>query len=281
MAEFHSVKLNPESHFLLDQPLLRLPYELSRNNFRTAHRQIEQSQTKVQELIQAGVKHASSSSGDGGGDDNSNDNSSSSVASLDQAITRLQTLKRKMTTLSDAQTSLVQQAGARIRHVDELYHIPTLADVAYDEWSRVRLNRLLVDYLLRQGYTKSARDLAAEKNIEALVDVDEFEAVGKIVKSLREERRVDLALVWCGENKVNLKKINVSLDGRLCGLGIICANGSTERYGIRTTTATVYRAYSERGGRSDHGSNDACSKVPHWSGNNPRLGNQICRLSCF
>jgi macrophage erythroblast attacher len=72
------------------------------------------------------------------------------------------------------------------------------------------LNRLLVDYLLRQGYTKSARDLATEKNIEALVDVEEFESVGRIEKSLREERRVDLALVWCGENKANLKKINVS-----------------------------------------------------------------------
>lgn len=89
-----------------------------------------------------------------------------------------------------------------------MYQIPTLVDVKYEEWSRVRLDRLLVDYLLRMGYTRSARQLAQEKNIEALVDVDEFEAVGKIEASLSGEHRVDLALAWCSENKQNLKKMD-------------------------------------------------------------------------
>ncbi|KAK1920371.1 GID complex subunit containing RING finger motif [Pyrenophora teres f. teres] len=35
MAELMSTKLNAESHLLLDQPLLRMPYELSRRNFKT------------------------------------------------------------------------------------------------------------------------------------------------------------------------------------------------------------------------------------------------------
>jgi macrophage erythroblast attacher len=65
--------------------------------------------------------------------------------------------------------------------------------------------------MLRNGYFSSARDLATDKKIEALVDVDEFEAVAKIENSIREERRVDLAMAWCGENKLNLKKINVCI----------------------------------------------------------------------
>jgi macrophage erythroblast attacher len=89
-----------------------------------------------------------------------------------------------------------------------MYQIPTLVDVKYEEWSRVRLDRLLVDYLLRMGYTGSARQLAQEKHIEALVDVDEFEAVGKVETSLSSEHRVDLALAWCVENKQNLKKMD-------------------------------------------------------------------------
>jgi len=72
----------------------------------------------------------------------------------------------------------------------------------------VRLDRLLVDYLLRMGYTGSARQLAQEKHIEALVDVDEYEAVGKIETSLSSEHRVEPALAWCVENKQNLKKMD-------------------------------------------------------------------------
>ena len=35
-------------------------------------------------------------------------------------------------------------------------------DVKYEVWSRTRLDRLLVDYLLRHGYNESARALADE-----------------------------------------------------------------------------------------------------------------------
>jgi macrophage erythroblast attacher len=82
--------------------------------------------------------------------------------------------------------------------------------VKYEEWSRIRLDRLLVDYLLRMGYTGSARQLAEEKGIEALVDLDEFEAVAKVERSLRVEMRVDAALAWCARNSAGLKKMNVS-----------------------------------------------------------------------
>jgi macrophage erythroblast attacher len=99
--------------------------------------------------------------------------------------------------------------------LDELYHIPTLADVKYENWSRTRLDRLLVDYLVRKGYTQSARALAADKGIGNLVDVDEFESLTRIERSLRKERRVDLALTWCGENKQTLKKMESTFEFEL------------------------------------------------------------------
>jgi macrophage erythroblast attacher len=71
------------------------------------------------------------------------------------------------------------------------------------------LDRLLVDYLLRMGYTGSARQLAEEKSIESLVDLDEFEAVAKVERSLRVEKKVDAALAWCARNSTALKKMNV------------------------------------------------------------------------
>jgi macrophage erythroblast attacher len=226
MAELRNVKISPESHFLLDQPLLRLPYELSRNNFRTAHRQLEQNQTKVLELIDAGVTNAAL-----------DPSGATTVANLDDAIARLKKLKRKLETLDEVQNALSNQLGARIEHMDQLYHIPTLADVAYEDWSKVRLNRLLVDYLCRSGYTKSARELAESKDILALVDLEEWETVGRIDQSLREERRVDLVLAWCGENKANLKKISVRLV--LPFLCMTTTNVVLEQLGVRITTTTA------------------------------------------
>ncbi|RDI82502.1 putative UTP--glucose-1-phosphate uridylyltransferase [Venturia inaequalis] len=203
MAELVTPKLDHETHLLLDQPLLRLPYEFSRTTFKSAQQSIDLAQKKVNESVQSGTKAAAAANP-------SNDPSRTSTAainSLDQAITRLQTLKRKLSTLNNTTVQLQRQSAARIRHLDDMYQIPTLVDVKYEEWSKIRLDRLLVDYLLRMGYTKSARELAQVKNIELLVDVDAFEAMGKIETSLSSKHQVDPALTWCTENKANLKKM--------------------------------------------------------------------------
>lgn len=167
------------------------------------------AQNKVNESVQTGTLKLSSSN-------DPSQASTQAISSLDQAITRLQTLKRKLSTLNNNTVQLQRQSAARIHHLDEMYQIPTLVDVKYEEWSKIRLDRLLVDYLLRMGYTKSGRELAKEKNIELLVDVDEFEGVGKIETSLSSKHQVDPALAWCTENKKNLKKMeNNSLEYEL------------------------------------------------------------------
>ena len=192
MAELTTTKLEPDSHLLLDQPLLRLPNELLRKNLKSAQRQIEMTNKNVTSAIQA----------------SNNQSPADTLASLDATLVKAQNLKRKLEALQTEEKSLHRQQKARIRHLQELHEIPSLADVNYDNWSRTRLDRLLVDYLLRQGYTQSARELAREKNIEELVDVGVFEECGKIEQSLREGRTQE-CLAWCGENKQALKKINV------------------------------------------------------------------------
>jgi macrophage erythroblast attacher len=84
----------------------------------------------------------------------------------------------------------------------------SLDDVKYEEWSRTRLDRLLVDYLLRGGYKESAVALAREKGIGELVDVETFVQMGRIRESLR-NGRVTEALAWCNENKKELRRMEV------------------------------------------------------------------------
>jgi macrophage erythroblast attacher len=61
--------------------------------------------------------------------------------------------------------------------------------------------------MARSNFVHSAKQLVEDKQLADLVDVDEFEAVGRIGHSLRSEHRVDLAMAWCGENKQNLRKL--------------------------------------------------------------------------
>ena len=98
------------------------------------------------------------------------------------------------------------QSRRRLQHLSELYAIPSLADVKYDDWSRVRLNRLLVDYLLRMGYADTARALAQGAGIEELVDIEVFVQCQQIRASLRGGSSTE-ALAWCAEHKTLMKKM--------------------------------------------------------------------------
>ncbi len=93
-------------------------------------------------------------------------------------------------------------------HLQNLFEIPSLADIKYEEWSRVRLDRLLVDYLLRSGYGNSAVALAREKKIEDLVDLDVFVQCHAIEESLRRRSTAE-CLAWCAEHRPLMKKSNV------------------------------------------------------------------------
>lgn len=117
-------------------------------------------------------------------------------------------LKRKMESLHNEEKILHQHSRRRIQHLQDLYEIPSLTDVKYDDWSRIRLNRLLVDYLLRCGYGESARALATEKGIEDLVDLDVFVQCHRIEKSLR-DRSTTECLAWCAEHRPMMKKLDV------------------------------------------------------------------------
>lgn len=123
-------------------------------------------------------------------------------------LSRMHGLKRKMETLQDDEKRIQTQSRKRIQHLEALHAIPGLGDVKYDNWSRTRLDRLLIDHMLRSGYSESAKQLAAEKGIEELVDLSVFVQCQRIAESLRRGETKE-ALQWCGENKAALKRSQV------------------------------------------------------------------------
>ena len=196
----HSFIANSAERYPQEQPLLRLPHELSRQNFKSVQKVFERDQDAVLSSLRA-TANASMTGQD----------PAVTVSSLDSMIIKLQGLKRKMETVHEEQKVLNEQSKKRIQHLKSLYDIPSLTDVKYDEWSRIRLNRLLVDYLLRSGFGESAKALAQDKGIEDLVDLDVFVRCHKIEDSLRGGDTKE-ALAWCIEHKPMMRKTNVGRD---------------------------------------------------------------------
>ncbi|KAH8602490.1 macrophage erythroblast attacher protein-like protein [Bisporella sp. PMI_857] len=201
MADHITSKLNPDNHLILDQPLLRLPFELLRKNLKVARFNVE----KESVTIKTSLKETTSIALNGSATPDD------VLKNVDSMLARMRGLKRKLQACSEEDSRLQQQAQSRIQHLGELYNMQSLDDVKYEGWSRTRLDRLLVDYLLRHGYKDSATALAKEKNIEDLVDVETFVQMGRIRESLQ-NGRVNEALAWCTENKKDLKKLDSNLE---------------------------------------------------------------------
>ncbi|KAL5326447.1 hypothetical protein ACEPPN_004132 [Leptodophora sp. 'Broadleaf-Isolate-01'] len=202
MADHITSKLNPDTHLILDQPLLRLPFELLRKNFKVAHFNVEKESTSVKTLLKETGLTSQSPTASSPAD---------ILKNVDSMLARMRGLKRKLASCAEEEARLHQQSASRIRHLGELYGMQSLDDVKYEEWSRTRLDRLLVDYLLRNGYKESAGALAREKGIEDLVDVETFVQMGRVRESLL-NGRVTEALAWCNENKKELRRMESNLE---------------------------------------------------------------------
>lgn len=176
-----------------------MPFELLRKNFKAAHFNVEKESTAVKATLRE-TANASL---------NAKASTEDVLKNVDSMLARMRGLKRKLNASLEEEQRLHQQSQSRIRHLGELYSMRSLDDVKYEEWSRTRLDRLLVDYLLRYGYKESATALAKDKNIQDLVDVETFVQMSRIRESLQNGRVVE-ALAWCNENKKELRKLEVS-----------------------------------------------------------------------
>eukprot|EP00762_Andalucia_godoyi_P001894 ANDGO_06104.mRNA.1 Protein fyv10 len=85
------------------------------------------------------------------------------------------------------------------------------AELQRADMVRIRVNRLLSDHLLRQGYYETARQLAQDAAITQLVDLDVFASLKHVLEDLRAGDCAS-ALEWCAENRVRLRSIHSRLE---------------------------------------------------------------------
>ncbi|KAF9183499.1 Golgi transport complex subunit 4 [Haplosporangium sp. Z 767] len=130
---------------------------------------------------------------------------------LEEIVKRLSTLKRKLKDTRAEESLYSQRTKVRLQHLQDFTTINTLDSEDFARWSRIRLNRILIDSMLRDGFRKTAMLLAKSEHIEDLVDIELFAQSAKVEQALMRQSCTE-CLQWCKENGSNLKKLKSTLE---------------------------------------------------------------------
>ncbi|CAI7898395.1 unnamed protein product [Closterium sp. NIES-54] len=84
------------------------------------------------------------------------------------------------------------------------------------EWKQQRLQRVLVDYLLREGHLETAGKMALELQLQEWVDSGVYESMLAISSALHQQDCAP-ALHWCSQHRSRLKRLKSDLEFRLRG----------------------------------------------------------------
>ncbi|ANB14067.1 glucose-induced degradation complex subunit FYV10 [Sugiyamaella lignohabitans] len=194
---------NPEATLQLEESLLRVPYESMRRTFKQAQKNLE----KDTDFIRDSTKELSVLVS------NERDSQQNTAihAKLGDMVTRMKGLKRKLSALKSEQDQHIKTTKARIDYLAQLFTIDNYESFKYEEWSKNRLDILLVDYFLRCGYAETAKQHAKARRIQPVVDMDILFQCHKIEQSLRQQRTTECQ-TWCQENKTHLRRISSPLE---------------------------------------------------------------------
>jgi macrophage erythroblast attacher len=175
---------------------LQVPFESLKRTTRDRKYAIDDLKGALQQ-----AKTAASSPGDA--DD---------VAQRLQGCLRLfQRLKRKLDDASAPEREDASRVRARLEHLRDLGHPARDGCIA---WSRGRIDRLLVDHMLRNGYLNAAEKLARSTGTVELTELHIFQGVRPVLESLHAHECTH-ALEWCRANAARLNKVRSPLEFEL------------------------------------------------------------------
>lgn len=184
----------------LEAPLLKVPLESLSKSVRSAaritEREIGHAAASAKELAKRKALTRSEA-----------------LKSLDAMVTRLTNTKRKLEQFRREAEGHEQRCRLRIEHLRVAPGTGVSAEDA-QRWNLQRVDRTLVDFMLRGGMYDSARMLAESAKIEALTDLDVFVEAQRIARAL-ENHDCGPALTWSAENRTKLRKLKSTLEFEL------------------------------------------------------------------
>eukprot|EP01006_Ploeotia_vitrea_P025461 TRINITY_DN58329_c0_g1_i1.p1 TRINITY_DN58329_c0_g1~~TRINITY_DN58329_c0_g1_i1.p1 ORF type:complete len:412 (+),score=43.01 TRINITY_DN58329_c0_g1_i1:31-1266(+) len=206
-------------------PFCKVPIETFVKSNRTVQKNLDKDYTVVNNAMNTLIDR-----------EKANPDVEKTCNSLDKIITKLRGVKRKLQEAEAESDTQLEHFHKRIEHLWQLLpadqpateQAPTSSAsstscaVVVGSEERIsatvhqtRIQRQLVDYLLRRGYSKTADTLTKRYNLQALVDIAVFHSAQPIIDSLLRKHSCTEALQWCKENQVRLKKNKSMLEFHL------------------------------------------------------------------
>jgi macrophage erythroblast attacher len=125
-----------------------VPIEQYRKSFRQVQKYIERDIANTLTLQAAELMKAPSKEG------------------AQQMVAKLTNLKRKLENYMQEAEMFCSRSLARMKHLDSLFQHKSTSDPDYRRWCHVMLERLLVDYMLREGLVETAKRISTEEYLK-------------------------------------------------------------------------------------------------------------------
>lgn len=146
MAQQQEVK--PE---IIDAPLLKVPFESLKRAAKERKALVDEAGEALASLITSSSSSAGAASKE------------QQLQQIDQLVSCLQGLKRKLSDVSQQEAGDALRCKARLEHLQQL-GAPGKGSVV--AWNKQRLDRLLVDHMLRSGNQASAGMLVWTRGLQ-------------------------------------------------------------------------------------------------------------------
>lgn len=181
-----------------EHPTLKVPYEILNKKYRVSQKVIDREFNHLNQSLRE-IKSSTALS--------------KVHKALDNVVENLKNVKRKAEESMLDEQEAAQACKRRLEHLKGMFETP-YNPLAVEVWKKKRLDRLLVDHLLRSGYHKSAAMLTEHSDLKNLTNLEIFQVSQKIRESLA-AGDTSKCLAWCHDNRSKLRKNKSPLEFKL------------------------------------------------------------------
>ncbi|KAJ1895171.1 GID complex subunit containing RING finger motif [Kickxella alabastrina] len=196
-------KLNVDHMLAIEEPFMKVPLEQLKRAVRQTQKQAERETAAVSSELSNVLKNQHRLT------------PGELQQTLDGLISRLQTLRQALEESKLEEAQLIQRSKQRAADLHKLRGFESTAQPEFQQWCRTRLDRVLIDYMLRNANVKTAQRLVDKGGLGHFAESSLFALVMEIEGELKEQHSCRAALQWCAENRSALRKIQNSLEFEL------------------------------------------------------------------
>lgn len=191
----------PDEITSLEYSSLKVPYELFNKRFRFAQKSMERHNFRVRE-------NAAMTSKAMKGDGSKPVYKREIKEKINAYMERLEQLSDTFKQVTEDELKMGHLLDSRVKYLQQAN---TTDELKKETWCNQRINRLIIDYLLRAGYFETAQKLAEQSDVEDMCNRSVFMIAKQVEDSLL-CHETDRCLEWIADNKSKLRRLKSTLE---------------------------------------------------------------------